>query len=272
MITLKDRKKIKRFLKEMPDRQKAFEKAILKNLAESVRSDIIAAAPVAPELGGYQASLAAAEVMAENAMTAVLYKGPTIVNVKKLDSELTLIFVREVQKKTPRNYEILEILKLFQPYSTKTFPGNIKSKDFVLTYQKVAKKDVVDTEKKSRDTITEMAKLLKPLGIKLEKDQYQDAKKLQLLPDLTFQVLQHELKTKKQAKPHWIPALKASQKKAFLKKLMKDDRTVSILADPNFNAYKLSGKMTLKVTAQSVQSVTDFMDYLQMTSRAKEPK
>jgi hypothetical protein len=110
-----------------------------------------------------------------------------------------------------------------------------------------------------------MAKDLKPMGVKVEKLQFEKSKAMEAMPDLTFQVLQHELKTKKQPKPHWRPALQQTQKASFLKKIMQKESTVRILTDPTFNGFSLSGKMGLKVTTQSVQSLAEFMRYLEGT-------
>lgn len=262
MIRAKNPKLLKKYLKQLDQRREAFEKAVLKDITESTIAEIVKRAPTTPELNGYENFLQAAEVLSGNS-TAIVYTGPTIINFEKIPAETTLVFLRDVRKDTEKNRKIFEILKLYQPFSTKTFPGGVETKDFILTYSKATTKEVLKAEERNRDTAPDMAKDLKPLGVKVERLQYEKAKDIELLPDLTFQVLQHELKTKKQPKPHWRPALKQNQKASFLKKIMKKDTTVRILTDPNFNGFSLSGKMGLKVTTQSVQSLAEFMRYLE---------
>lgn len=271
MMKVTGTKDIKKYLKTFKKRQEVFQKAVLKGVAEKAKELITSGAPSTAELGNYANQLSAAEVDSSQPMTAVVYTGPALVSSKKLDGLTTFIFVRGVRKKSDRNKEIYDALIMCHPFTLKTWPGNIQSKDFVLTYKRASEREVYVRALINRDQMPELAKMLKPLGVDVDPDQTKDPKKLKLMPDLTFEVLQHELRTKKKAKPHWIPALKAVQKKAFLKKLVKNDQTVRILADPNYNGFKLSGKMTLKVSQQSVQSTEDFMEYLQKSiSPAKE--
>lgn len=263
MISIKDRKKLQKFIRQIDDRRINFEKHILKAMAEETLKQVKGRAPIEPDLGTYANHLQAAEVMSNNPTAAVLYTGPTLINADRIDGGTNVIFIRGVRKENDRNQAIYQALILYQPYTIKTFPSNIKAKDFILTYQKVPTKKVYETIDANKNALSEMRKSFKPFGIKLDDGQYQDPKKLEVFPDLTFQVLQHELKTKKKAKPHWRPALKAVQNRTFLKKLMAEDDSVRILADPNFNDFKVSGKMGLKVSAQSVQSTAEFMEYLQ---------
>jgi hypothetical protein len=262
MIRAQNPKLLRKYLKQLDKRREAFEKTVMKDITEGTIAEIVKRAPTVPELNGYENFLQSAEVLSQPS-TAIVYTGPTIINFDKVDAAVTLVYVRDVRKDTDGNRKIFDILKLYQPFSTKTFPGGIEAKDFILTYSKTSQKEVLKAEQRNRDTAPDMAKDLKPLGVKVETIQYEKTKDMQLFPDLTFQVLQHELKTKKKAKPHWRPALKQTEKASFLKKIMNKEATVRILADPNFNGFSLSGKMGLKVTTQSVQSLAEFMRYLE---------
>lgn len=261
MISRTGTKDLKKYLKQMEDRRKGFQKAILKRVAEETLKEIIARAPNDSELGTYTKDLQAAEVSSEEGITAIIYKGPTVVNALDIDASTTLIFIRGLQKETDDNAKLLEVLKEYEPFTVKTFPA-INIKHFILTYQSVGIKKVNAVLQTNIDASKRMALSLQSVGIKVNHAKFQDPKMMKLFPDLTFQVLQHELKTKSKPKPHWKPALQNAQKKIFLKKLLNESDNIRILTDPTFNSFKLSGKMNLKVSEQSVQSTADFMEYL----------
>lgn len=258
---------LKKFVNELNKRRVGFEKNVLKALNEEALKQIKKNIPNDPMLGNYGNHLRSAEVTAKNPMTGVLYTGPTMVNAKHIDPATTLIFVRGVKKDNKQKAEILLALELYQPYTLKTFPSNIHLKDFLLTYQKVPEKKVNETIETNIGALKAMTESFKKAGIKINPEQYEDPKRMDVFPDLTFQVLQHELKTKKKAKPHWKPALKMVQNKSFVKKIMADDSNVRILTDPNYKQFKNSGKMGLKVSEQSVQSTADFIEYIKPTSK-----
>lgn len=263
MLKVDNRKEIKKWMSELMDRQQAFKQVILKKIALLVESEVKRNAPKRPQIGNYSRHLTSAIVQkGGEPATAIVYTGSTFVNAAHLDGDKTLLYLHSVKRETPRNTKIFELLKLYEPWTTKTFPAAIKITNYIMVYKHAAEAEVKKAGKKNHEEIRKLSKEISKLGVKIDVNEYQDEKKIEVLPDLTFQVLMHELGTAKEPKPHWIPALSSALKKSFLKNMMTAPEQVRILADPGYNAFRLSGKMSLKVTEQSVQSTAEFTDYL----------
>lgn len=253
-----DQKLFDKFVKELPERSKAYQRHVVLELTKRAKDNVVAKAPSDPNLMDYQKELDVYRYRDfKNPKFAILYDR-AVESGAKLSSETTLLTIRPTRRNPGAIAPVLNILKEFQPFTLNTWPVKIPRDKAWIIYKDVKDSGIVKrAEMQNKRDMPSIIRKLQATKFRLRASDFRPPKDdLEVMSGIALEVVRAELGISRKKHSHWRPAIRELETE--INKIMMSKESIMTLAAANYKRWTKLGLISKTASDSTELGIQSF--------------